>query len=156
AGQHAFYSGGGDWQYFDVAADGTITLENTIDGTVIGNTLTITGVAVSLDASALGTPLYLDGVLQDSPVITVNLLPGQHAFYSGGGDWQYFDVAADGTISLENTVVGTVAGNTLTLTGVAVNLDASALGTPLYLDGVLQDSPVITVNLLPGQHAFYS
>jgi hypothetical protein len=160
-GRHAFASYGGAGQYFDIADDGTLTLENSLDGSVSSSALTITGKAVTIDASALGTaqnptPLYLDGILQAATVITAHLLPGRHAFASYGGAGQYFDIADDGTLSLENPKLGAVSGNTLTFTGVTVKIDASPLGTPLFVDGIEQTSPVITTSLLPGRHAFAS
>jgi hypothetical protein len=87
-----------------------------VDGTVSGSTITLSGKAVTLNASALGTPLYLDGVQQASALLTVNLLPGRHSFWSGGST-QSFDIANDGTLTLVNPLLGTVSGSTLTITG---------------------------------------
>jgi predicted outer membrane repeat protein len=158
-GVHFFGSYGGSSQYFTVDDDGTLSLKNALNGSVSGNTLTVTGRAVKIDAGALGTaqnptPLYLDGILQAATLITVNLLPGRHSFASYGGAAQYFTIADDGTLSLENALNGSVNGSTLTLTGRAVKIDASALGGTLYLDGIAQGALVITPRLLPGPHSF--
>jgi autotransporter-associated beta strand protein len=168
AGQHSFASLGGVAQNFDINPDGSINLVNQALGTVDGNKLTITGIALSIDASALGTPdnptpLFLDGVLQASTTIAPHLLPGPHAFASLGGVAQFFKIEDNGTITLDNPALGTVddSTNTLTITGILVNIDASALGTadhptPLFLDGILQASTTIAPHLLPGPHAFAS
>jgi hypothetical protein len=117
-GQHSFATSSGSTQYFDVLADGTISLENSVNGSVNGNTLTITGVAVTIDPTALGvTTLFVDGTGRDATAaFGLNLLPGQHSFAVNGGTIQYFDVLDDGTISLENPMDGSVNGNLLTLT----------------------------------------
>ena len=46
----------------------------------------------------------------------LNLLPGRHSFFITGGSSQYFVLADDGTLSLENPQDGSVSGNTLTIT----------------------------------------
>jgi hypothetical protein len=123
---------------------------------VYGNSLTITGLAVNIDASALETPLYLDGVRQATPVLTAKLLPGRHGFVSNGGATQYFNIADDGTLSLENTRLGSVSGHTLTIRGLTVSIDASALGiSSLTLDSIVYQAGSITVNVLPGRHSFF-
>jgi predicted outer membrane repeat protein len=147
---------------FTVAADGTVDYDVSLNPVLSGRgttTLTVHGVSVTIDASGLGTaqnptPLYLDGILQAATVVTANLLPGPHVFASYGGAGQYFTIADDGTLSLDNLLNGSVTGNTLSITGRAVKIDASALGGALYLDGIEQAGLVITADLLPGRHAF--
>jgi hypothetical protein len=153
-GRHTFFTTGGSTQFFDVAANGALTLENSRDGSVVGNTLTITGLVVSIDASDLGTPLYLNGLLEPTSAVTVNLLPGRHSFCTTSGSSQYFDIADNGAISLEDPRDGVVNGNNISITGIAVVIDATALGAGLYLDGILQSGPVTTADLLPGSHSF--
>jgi autotransporter-associated beta strand protein len=165
-GSHTFFTYGGSTQTFNIDNNGVLSLVNGKLGTVTGNKLTIKGFAVNIDASILGTPanptpLYLDSQLQASPVLTTGLLPGSHTFFTYGGSTQYFNVDDNGVLSLVNGKLGKMLDNKLTITGILVNLDASALGTmanptPLYLDGVLQATTKFTAHLLPGSHAFAS
>ena len=111
--------------------------------------------------SALGStqnpmPLFLDNVLQASTVVTAHLLPGPHTFATYGGDFQFFDIDPAGAISLRNGALGTVSGNSLTITGIAVQIDATALGVgTLFVDGVGLDATApFPINLLPGRHTF--
>src|SRR5439155_1621814 len=161
AGQHFFYTYGGDSVSFDVAADGTIDYDPALDGVLSGrgsSTLFIHGVSVTVDATALvGTYTALDYTSEDATAsYQVNLLPGQHFVNTYGGDPVDFTVAADGAVSYDPALGGVVSGgaNALSVHGVSVTVDATALpGTYTALDYDYEDaSEPYQVNLLPGQH----
>jgi hypothetical protein len=145
----------GDRQYFDVAAGtAAVTLEDTGLGTASGSSLTVNGLAVNV-TSTLTAPLYVDSnPLTASPV---HLLPGRHSYSTVFGEPQYFDVAAGtGAVTLEDTGLGTASGSSLTINGLAVTIDATALGVAaLYVDWAshIATSP-FSVQLLPGRHEF--
>jgi len=129
--QHWFYSGG-TYQYFSVAADGTVDYDPALEGALTGrgtSTLAINGRAVQIDAGVLGqASLTMDGVAYDATTpFTVQLIPGsQHWFYSGG-TYQYFSVAADGTVDYDPALEGALTGrgtSTLAINGRAVQIDA--------------------------------
>jgi hypothetical protein len=152
--------------YFSVANDGMVDYAPELEGILSGrgtSYLTINGVAVRIDARPLGMAnLFMDYATFDgqSP-FTARLLPGQHFVYNYGGSMHYFSVANDGTVDYAPELEGILSGrgtSNLTINGVAVQIDARALGVSyLTLDYANFDATMpIAARLLPGQHLFYT
>jgi hypothetical protein len=119
----------------------------------------VTGYAVTLDASALGVPtVSVDGVAYDaSAPLSAKLLPGAHSLSTNGTDAVAFTVNPDGTISYDPSLEGALTGSgttALAVNGYAVTLDPTALGVAgLALDNMpLNGTAPSRANLLPGQH----
>jgi hypothetical protein len=162
-GTHWLHGRGGDYVYFNVAADGTIDYDPALEGVLSGrgtDALSVHGVTVQIDASALsGSHVTLDDVVENPATsFSAQLLPGTHWLHGRGGDYVYFNVAADGTISYDpalGRILTTGGPGSLSVHGAQVQIDASALsGSYLTLDDVAQQNPATPFSalLLPGTH----
>jgi hypothetical protein len=157
---------------FTVAADGTVNYDPSLNGVLSGRgttTLVVNGVTVAVDATALQASvpsLTLDPASAIEPTnapFTITVLPGPHAFAQPfTNDVVQFTVAADGTISYDASLQGvlTTSGpNMLTIHGVTVTVDATALQASvpsLILDPASVIEPTnapFTITVLPGPHA---
>jgi hypothetical protein len=162
AGNHAVGTTGGDPISFTVSANGAVSYDSTLEGVLSGNgtnSLSINGVSVQMDASALsGGSLAVDSTVYNSSApVGLHLLSGQHSLCTYGGTPVPVTVAADGNVSYDPNLEGILSGNgttSLSVNGVAVQIDASALsGTCLTLDNAAYDSTaLLNLQLLPGRH----
>src|SRR5262249_6519940 len=127
-----------------------------------GSTLRVTGVAVTVDATALSyTTVSVLGTATTSPAQprVLRLLPGGHKFgalYAPG--WVDFAVGPTGEVTVDPSVGYAMGqGSTLRVTGVAVTVDATALSyTTVSVLGTATTSPAQprVLRLLPGGHKF--
>jgi hypothetical protein len=121
-GLHWMSTTGDDNTYFSVNEDGTVAYDPSLEGALSGagtTGLAADGRAVMFDASALGVAsLSVDGVAHDATApFSVSLLPGQHWLSTNGADTLWFTVNADGTVTYDPTLEGTLTGSgTSTLT----------------------------------------
>src|SRR5205823_1158989 len=100
--------------YFTVATDGTVDYAPALEGALSGRgtaTLRINGLAVTLDARALGVgSLVLDYAGYDATApVSRRLLPGQH-FISIASVVYYFTVADNGTLDYNAALDGILSG----------------------------------------------
>jgi hypothetical protein len=160
-GQHFFNAYGVTTTYFSVADNGVVDYDPALEGILTGrgtNALSIHGAAVQIDASALSEPnLVLDYASHDPAMpFTVNLLPGDHLFYTYGSTYTWFKVAANGTIDYDPALEGVLTGrgtNALGIHGATIQVDASALSEGFHLDYVAHDpATTFSATLLPGDH----
>jgi len=165
-GSHVLYTLGGDPIYFTVLADGTVDYDPDLEGVLTGRgtmDLTVNGLPVQIDASAWpGSYVSLDYVYYNGDTaISASLLPGSHVLYTLGGDPVYFAVNTDGTIDYNAALDGVLSGRgtaTLTVNGVEITMDASALpGSYVSLDYVYYNGDAaISAALAPGSHVLYT
>jgi hypothetical protein len=180
-GRHSFFSYSNRY-YFTVGDDGlisTIEAPAGVASRVGSDTLTITGLPVTIDVSGLWRQcafMAFDNVSGSDPR-DMNLLPGRYWIYGFGGDWYYFTVEEDGTLSHEydddNNGDG-IADSPLNgviqledrdhdgrldlyLVGRTVTIDTRLLGQDIFwLDGDGFGASVRTMRLLPGLHRFFT
>jgi hypothetical protein len=163
-GNHTLAEAGGGSVTFQVAVDGTVSYDSSLQGILSGqgtNLLTVNGVAVTINASALNDPyLALDYYIAEKPdTFQVRLLPGSHLFQTdGGGTGVSFTVDAAGNVSYDPSLQGILSGqgtNLLTVNGVAVTINAQALtSTNVSVDYYASEATAtpFILHLLPGQH----
>ena len=154
--------GDGRGLYFAVSNSGTVSYDPSLEGVLRGagtSTLTVQGVAVTIDASALTKPgsKPVMGSLPSTAPFTLRMIPGQQFVDDlGDGAGLYFTVSNSGTVSYDPSLEGVVTGagtSTLTVQGVAVTIDASAL-TKTQLetgDGIFASTAPFTLRMIPGQ-----
>jgi cytoskeletal protein CcmA (bactofilin family) len=158
------YYGSGSTLTFSVGANGIISYANSLAGVLSGqgtSTLTVNGRAVTINATALSTPLLtVDTGLarQTTSAFTLTILPGAQWLwdYYGSGSTIRFTVNNNGTVSYASSLAGILSGqgtSTLTVHGRAVTVNATALSLPgLTINyGIYrQTNAAFTLNLLPG------
>ncbi len=149
---------------FTVGSDAKVGYDPALQGILTGagtSTLTVHGVTITVDATAISLPLLtFDTVLEtaiDKP-IRLTVLPGADAFRDADGynDPVAFSVGRDGTVQYDPALEGLVTGagtSTLTIHGVTITVDATALSLKeVAFDGddyVPTDKP-IRLTVLPG------
>lgn len=166
AGRHTLKMYGGAEVGFTVRANGVLDYEPRLEGILSGRgsrALTVWGAAVQVDATALAARFVSLDYVNFDPTQRVNLrlLPGPHVLQICDGAAIDFTITAGGAVdyaeALEDVVSGRGAG-TLTVNGLAVEIDATADGSAcVYLDHEVRGatSPFLAT-LLPGRHSVYS
>jgi hypothetical protein len=154
---------------FNVLANGTVTYDPSLEGVLTGtgtSTLTIHGVTVTVDATALQADvpyLRLNGVSPSestSAPFPITVLPGPNSLAQAfTNDAVLFNVGNDGTITWGPSLNGVLTSNgpnSLTIHGVAVTVDATALQSAvpsLTLNTASAIEPTnapFTITVLPG------
>jgi len=131
---------------YQVSPDGTLNFASSLNQVLSvssDGTLIVHGVPVTIDATALSkTGLGINAFLTDYSSTTpfqVVVLPGTQILRSDeGGGYIFFQANADGTIDYDASLNNVLSGRgltTLTVHGVTVNIDATALTpTTLYVN----------------------
>jgi hypothetical protein len=148
---------------FTLAADGTVDYAPSLNSILTGKgtkALTVHGVAVTIDAHALS----YKGIVADNTVVAPTAqpfaftgLPGSLTLADPSGSTQSvtFTLGADGTVNYAPSLNNILSGrgtSTLTVQGVKVTIDATALsGLSLVVDGVTEQTKApFTFTGLPG------
>jgi hypothetical protein len=153
---------------FAVTPDGIVDYEHSQDSLLMGrqtSTLTLSGFAITIDATALSTPLITVDVAFAKPTaspIQINVLPGPQSLwdYYGSGSTVNFEVTPDGKISYDQTsplapLLSGIGTTTLTVTGEKINIDPRKLLLyALVVDTVIVKpmTSAFPLDLLPGDH----
>ena len=152
---------------FTVSGTGTVDYAPELDAILAGrgsNQLTVFGIPITIDATALtGGRLNLHNVHEfatgTSVLVTARLLPGTYVVSDIVGS-AAFTVNAAGTVDFAPELNGVFSGrgtNQLTVSGLAIGIDATALSggrlnlhnTHEYATGT---SVLVTARLLPGTY----
>jgi hypothetical protein len=157
---------------FTVTASGTVDYSSVLDAVLSGRgttSLTVLGLAITLDASALTSPAFHIGGLIDTDVPTaavyaLRVLPGPYRFQTLNAALYFFTVTPTGTVdyAVEDDDISSGRGTAnLAIFGHEIQLNATALSHPAFhIGGInLLDIPttqVYTFRLLPGFHRFQS
>jgi cysteine-rich repeat protein len=172
AAAHTFSPDGPGFS-FVVTAEGTLDFDAALDGYVSGrgtSTLTVTGLAINFDATAMSSPAFnIDrgkaGSGSTDQVQTLRLLPGSYSEFdlpaSNPSTSFPFVVTAEGTLDFDAALDGYVSGrgtSTLTVTGLGINFDATAMSSLAFnIDrgkaGIGSTDQVQTLRLLPGRYS---
>jgi hypothetical protein len=113
-GSHFLYTYDGDLVPFNVANDGTVSYDASLEGPLSGQgtiALAVNGWSIAIDATALGNSYSAldDQSCDSSQTLPVRLLAGTHSFYKEGTTY-YFTVAADGTVDYDQAMDGILEG----------------------------------------------
>jgi hypothetical protein len=165
AGPHTITTNFSDETPFTVNRDGAISYDPSLEGVLTGagtKTLTVSGRAVTFDATALGvTNVEIDAIahVAASP-FTVRLLPGQHEIFDNGEDANGFTVNPDGTVAYDPGLEGALTGAgaaRLMIIGRSVTINAVPLGeSAIEIDALAHDATgPFKLQLLPGQHEIF-
>jgi phenolic acid decarboxylase len=183
AGTYAVYTSGGyvfapggSARSVAVKNDGTIDYDASLNGIYGGRgttTLTVNGLAVTVDATPLSEQqMQLVGVTSfDSKTVQhVTVTPGSYDIYTAGGGYVFGPngnvrtvvVKNDGTVDYDVSLNGVYGGRgttTLTVNGLALTVDATALSEQhVQLVGVATfDSKTAQhVTIVPGSYGIYT
>jgi Ca2+-binding RTX toxin-like protein len=148
--------------FFSVTESGKIEYDASQEGVLLGNgtnQLLVRGAAVTIDARALwSSNMVLDYLTVDKhQVLNARLLPGQHFIQTNGGDVLWFNVAANGQVSYDASLEGTLTGSGTTelgIPGLQVTIDPT-LSTASYFTLNYSTSDARTPTpfaLTPGSH----
>jgi hypothetical protein len=163
-GTHTLATLPGGTVTFQVGINGVISYESSLDGVLGGrstNQLTVNGVTVNVSQQLSSSTLVVDYyTIEQSKSFTLHLLPGSHVLSEYAGGQVPFKVDANGNLSWDqsfNGVLTSTGPGQLTVQGVTVTIDATALSSPtLYVDyGYTYShatSSTFPVTLLPGTH----
>jgi autotransporter-associated beta strand protein len=163
-GSHTLVEPGGGSITFQVAANGTVSYDPSLDqsGILSGqgtDTLTVNGALVTINAQALSNPvLVLDSYTLEQPgTFQARLLPGGHQLSESTDGSIAFTVNNDGTMSYDPALdqAGIVSGQntkTLTVNGKAIS-GQGLTSTVLYLDNYIHEpAGAFQAHVLPGNH----
>ncbi|MFH8838482.1 peptidoglycan-binding protein [Streptomyces sp. NPDC017868] len=137
---------------FSVAADGTLDFDASLDGIAEGRgtrRLTVHGLSVHLDATALDQDLTLDtgnaALTADRPH-DLSLLPCPQYRLNGGYGNLTFALSVDGSIRLDPDAEGfaSASGNTLTVRGCRILIDGTALSHDLLPLGLARPNEFLS------------
>jgi DNA-directed RNA polymerase specialized sigma24 family protein len=163
-GEHHLVSTAGTKVDFRVTEDRLVDYDQSLDGYVSGRgtpTLTVTGVAVTVDVS--DTAYYTTAVTGTGwpgvpeSVRTLHLLPGPHAVISPVGNKVDFRVTPAGAVDYDSPLLTGRGTPALAVHGLPITVDTADTGyytTAVSGTGWLSPyRPVRTLKLLPGTHS---
>ncbi len=169
-GVHTLQTNGADVVYFEVAPNGLIDYDTSMEGILQGKgttSLLVMGRQITVDAHLLSTTqLNFDGLvvhtfdptIPNQSTFFLRLLPGEHKVTQIGGDTTLFYVTNAGLIEYHPQLEGALVGagtSTLGLQGREITIDATFLDLPWIWVSYNLFQPVdgpIQVRLLPGIH----
>ncbi len=176
-GPHALWNDDTDQIAFNLTAgttnangtvNGIVSYDPSLQGILTGagsNTLTVNGVAVTINATALTSGYIVVNYFDEfqGQLFTVHLLPGTNYLWGPGGSAEAlaFTVTAGGIVGYDSSLQGVLTGagsNTLIVKGVSFTINATALGnSEIELDyAPLGTATSITVVVIPGVNDLYS
>ncbi|HXJ34158.1 MAG TPA: hypothetical protein VMS22_08965, partial [Candidatus Eisenbacteria bacterium] len=163
---------------FDVTVLGTVDFDSSLDAYVSGrgtSTLTVTGFAIAVDATAMTAPSFniergnVAPLTSTATVATVHLLPGAYGEFNCGAGSEStsfpFTVTTAGLLDLNPSLDAYVSGrgtSTLTVTGFPITVDATAMTAPTFninrgnASPLLPTAVVTTLHLLPGLYGEFN
>jgi hypothetical protein len=143
AGQYAFNAGGADWSCQPtLTTSGTWNVPQTCGSTAsaTGADLTLTGVPVTLNASAIDDPIYVlsygEPGVAPGATATRQLMPGSYDLQPGSGmvaNCQFSVDASDGVSLSGCGTAASAVNSTIVFDGLPVTLNAAGLSTGVVL-----------------------